>query len=321
MRRLVVGSLLGLLLFLPVELAAQGKVWRLGLFHVGLDHIPPSLDGLREGLKALGYEEGKNIRLDFRNLADEAAARVTASEFVRDRVDVIVAFNDPAARAAKAATADIPVVFFSVTDPVAEGLVKSLSRPGGNLTGIVATGNVPAKRVELFKELVPRLRRLLVLTDPEDPTTPRVLPEIRRAGSTLKLQLVEREATTQPDIERVFATVRRGDMDGVFVASPSLYAKFSSLLLRLAAERRLPIPMHRKEWVERGALFSYSGDLRAGGRDAARHVDKILKGAKPADLPVEEPTRFELVVNLKTAKALGLTIPRAVLDRADKVIR
>ncbi|HEY7675996.1 MAG TPA: ABC transporter substrate-binding protein, partial [Candidatus Methylomirabilis sp.] len=291
---------LGLLAAPPAAGAGQAaKVWRVGLFHVGLDHVPPSLDGLREGLKALGYEEGKNIRLDWRNLPDEQAARETAKEFVRDRVDLIVAFESQTIRAAKAATTEIPVVFLHPNDPVAEGFVKSFSHSGGNLTGTMDLSfELEAKRIELFKEMLPRLRRLLVLIDPEDPERRARLAEARKAGTVLKLRLVEREATTQANIERVFGSVKRGEVQGVFALSSTLVTKFPSLILRLATERRLPVAIHRKEWVERGALFSYGADFRATGRTTARYVDKILKGAKPADLPVEQATRFELFINL-----------------------
>ncbi len=322
MRKLVAVSILGLILVLPPDLSAQAqpKVWRIGLFHVGLDHVPPSLEPLREGLKALGYEQGRNLHLDWRNLPDEEAARETAKEFVRNRVDLIVAFENQTVRAAKAATSEIPVVFLHVDDPVADGFVKSMARPGGNLTGFVTYPVSPAKQLELFKEMVPNLRRVLVLTDPEDPVAPRLLAEVRNGAATMKLQLVEREATTQADLERVFAPVKRGNVDGVFVLS-RLQTKFSALLIRLASEKRLPLPSHRKEWVEQGALFSYATDLADIGRAAAPYVDRILKGAKPGDLPVVEPTRFELVINLKVAKALGLKIPEAVLNRADRVIQ
>ena len=314
--------IVGLVLLLPLDLSAQAqpKVWRIGAFHVGLDHVPPSLEPLREGLKALGYEQGKNLHFDWRNLPDEDAARETARDFVRNRVDLIVAFENQTARAAKAATSEIPVVFLHVDDPVANGFVKSLARPGGNLTGFVTYAVSPAKQLEVFKDIVPRLRRVLVLIDPEDPTTSRELAEIRKASAALKLQLVEREASTSADLERVFASFKPGTVDGAFPVT-RLRAKFSSLLIRLANEKRLPLAIHRKEWVEQGALFSYSADLAPVGRAAAPYVDKILKGAKPADLPVEEPTRFELVINLKVAKALGLTIPNAVLNRADTIIQ
>ena len=311
----------GALLAAPLVAQAQqpGKAWRIGVLHVG-DHVPPALETLREGLKVMGYEEGKNLLLDFRNFVEEQAARETANEFVKTRVDLIVAFGNPAVRAAKAATSEVPIVFVRATDPVADGFVRSLSRPGGNLTGLSGWGDVLAKQFELYTELMPKLRRVLVVSDSKDPTTPRLLAEIRRAGATLKLQLVEREAQDAVDIERLFASVKRDEVDGVFVVSPNLHIKFSDLMIRLAAGRRLPVPAHRSEWVERGALFSYAPDLRSAGSDAARYVDKILKGTKPAELPVEQPTRYELVVNLKTAKALSITIPQSVRLRADRVI-
>ncbi len=308
----------------PLAANAQqpAKVWRVGLFHVGLDHVPPSLDGLREGLKALGYEDGKNIRLDWRNLPDEEAARSTAKEFVQDRVDLIVAFESQTVRAAKAATTSIPIVFLHVTDPVDEGFVKSLAHPGGNLTGLGEFfGDLQGKRMELLKEVIPRLRRLLVLIDPTDPGSGEVMAEVRRAAAALKVQPVERKVTGQADIERVFRPIKRGEVQGILIASSSLVTKAPSLILRLAAERHLPVPFHRKEWVVQGALFSYGPSFHAVGSTAAQYVDKLLKGAKPADLPVQQVTRLELVINLKTAKALGLTIPPSVLVRADQVIQ
>ena len=321
-RRFLLTSLAGALAA-PVGAEAQqgGKMWRVGLFHVGLDHVPPSLDGLRDGLKALGYEEGKNIRLDWRNLADEDAARATARAFVRDRVDLIVAFENQTVRAIQATATEIPVVMLHVPDPVADGFVKSLARPGGNITGFAGLGNTPAKEMEIFKEVVPQLRRPLVLFEDRDPASLRWLAAVRRAATTLKLQVVERQVANTTDLERVFAAVKPGDVDGVFIASPDLRTKFPALILHLATKRRLPLAGHRKEWVEGGALFSYNDNLRAIGRAAAvRYVDRILKGAKPADLPVEEVTQFELIINLKTAKVLGLTVPTALLVRADEVI-
>ncbi len=306
---------------LVAESQQPARVWRIGLMHVGLDHPPISVETFRETLKALGYEEGKNVRLDFRNLANEEAALATAREFVRDHVDVIVAFENQTARAAKATTSEIPVIFVHVTDPVADGLVNSLPRPGGNLTGFAGLGDVPAKRLELFKELVPPLRRVLILIEPQDPVTRRVLGELEKAGAALKLHLVKREVSHEADIEGVFRSLRRAEVDGTFVASPNLYSKFSSIILRLASERRIPLASHWKGWVEQGALFSYSGNLQSVGGDAARYVVKILAGTKPADLPVQELSRFELVINLKTAKALGLKIPKSVLVRADEVIQ
>jgi len=308
----------------PIAAEAQqaGKIWRIGLFHVGLDHVPPSLDGLREGLKTLGYEAGKNLRLDWQNLANEAAARETAGQFVRDRVDLIVAFESQTVRAAKGATAEIPIIFLHVTDPVAEGFVKSLSHPGGNLTGVAEFfAELAPKRLQLLKELMPQLRRLLVLIGSDDPVSPMMRAEVRRASATLGLELTEREVRTAADVERVFGSIKSGEVGAVFLATSNLYTNFPSLIVQLALQKGLAVAFHRKEWVMRGALFSYGVNFRTQGETAARYVDKILKGAKPADLPIEQPTKLELVINLKTAKALGLTIPPSLLARADQVIQ
>jgi len=321
-RRFLLTSLAGALAA-PLAAGAQqaAKVWRIGLFHVGLDHIPPSLDGLREGLKALGYEEGKNLQLDFRNLADEEAAGVAAREFVQKRVDLIVAFEPQTVRSAKATTSTIPIVFLHVFDPVADGFVSSLARPGGNLTGFAQFGDFAPKRLELLKTIVPALRRVLVLAAVDDPSTPDSLATRRQAATALKLELFERQVRDESDIERVFISLKPGEVQAVFIAAQTLVTKFPSLVLRLATERKLPMSFHRKEWTIRGALFSYGPDYLAMGRDASRVVDRILRGAKPADLPVQQVTQVELVINLKTAKALGLTTPPSLLARADQVIQ
>jgi putative ABC transport system substrate-binding protein len=322
-RRAFISSVTGGLLAAPLAAAAQpvGKVWRIGLFHVGLDHVPPSLDGLRDGLKALGYEEGRSLQLDFRNVADEATARVVAADLARGRPDLLVAFENQTLRAAKAATSEVPVVFLHVTDPVGAGVAESLGHPGKNMTGFIALGNAPSKEAELFKQLVPTLRRLLVLCDPDDPGVPVYRREVRQVGTTLRFQPVERDVRSQGDLERVFASLSRSAVDGVFIASLNLRVKFHALILRLASEHHLPVAGHRKEWVEQGALFSYAENIREVGRAAAAHyVDKILRGAKPADLPIEAYEHPELVINLKTAKALGLTIPPSLLQRADQVV-
>ena len=239
--------LIGLAVVLALTLAplaAEGqqqlKIPRIGLFHVGLDHDPPGLAPLRESLRRMGYEEGRNIRLDYRNQADEDAARATARAFVRERVDVLVAFENQAVRAAQAATSEIPVVFAHVSDPVAAGFVKSIARPGGNLTGVADfVGELQDKRVQIFGEMV-RLRRLLILTDPTDPATQRLTADIERVAPQLKVQLVERKATTEADVTKVFASLKKGAVDGMVVISPKLITNFPELILQI------PLTSHRK---------------------------------------------------------------------------
>jgi putative tryptophan/tyrosine transport system substrate-binding protein len=317
---LILVALSGLSAPLAAEAQQVGKVWRIGLFHVGLDHDPPGLAPLRESLKRLGYEEGRNIHLDYRNQADEEAARATARAFVRERIDLMIAFENQAVRAARAASSQIPVVFAHVSDPVAAGFVKSVARPGGNLTGVADfVGELQDKRIQILGEIV-RLRRLLVLTDPTDPGTPGLTVDVIRAASQLKVQLVERPATTEADLKKIFASLTKNDVDAAIVISPKLITNFPELMLRLSLERQIPFAYHRKALAEKGALFSYGPDFMVVGQDIAGYVDRIIKGAKPADLPVQSAVRFEFIINLKTAKALGLTIPPSLLLQADQVI-
>ena len=297
------------------------KIWRLGLFHVGLDHVPPALDGLKEGLKALGYEEGKNIAYDFRNLADMKDARATVGELVRNKVDLIVAFENLPIQAAKDATAEIPIIMLNLSDAVADVFVKSLARPGGNITGFTASGEMPAKELELLKEFVPSLKRPLLLFADDDPASLRWVDHARRAARVLNLQPVERQAKRAIDVQRIFSELKPGEVDSVFICSPHLRLEFHALILDEASKLRIPVVGYRAGWVERGALFSYSPDFRAVGRlDMARQAAMILKGVKPADLPVEQISQLELVINKKTATALGIKIPNSLLVRATKVI-
>jgi putative ABC transport system substrate-binding protein len=322
-KKTVVSMALVLLLAYARGDAAQqpNKVWRVGLSHVGMDHVPPSLEPLRQELKKRGYEEGKNIQLDWRNLPDEDAANVLAKEWVANRIDLIVAFESQTARAAQAATSQIPIVLVHVSDPVADGFGKSMAHPGGNITGFAGIGDVPGKRLELFTELVPKLRRVLILIDPKDPATTRILAEIRTTGKGYKLRLIERNVITEADVRKTFAALKKSDIDGIMPISPNLNVKFPSLMISLATEKGLPFAGYRKEWVEQGALFSYAHDLASVGPLAADYIDRILKGTKPADLPFQEPSAFEFVVSLKVAKQLKLTLSPNVVARAQKVIQ
>jgi len=304
--------------------AAAKPIPRVGLMHVGTDHVPPSLDTLKARLRQLGWTNGSNIKLIWRNLEpDEAEGQAKA--FVRQRVDVIVAFEDQSIRAAQAATAKdrIPVVFLHPSDPVRDGLVKSLSRPGGNLTGIFGARDVVAKQLELYELLVPGLHRVLTLIDPDDPATGRLLAQYRAAASLLErpVELVIRKVSTARDLERVFRSLRPGQVDGAFLLSPILRLNFSALTIRLAARAKLPVQAHRKDWVEKGALFSYGADLRPIGRRAARYVDRILRGTSPSELAVEVVPDVEFAINLKTASKLGIRVPQQMIIRADEVYR
>jgi len=208
-----------------------------------------------------------------------------------------------------------------VTDPIAEGFVKSFAHPGGNVTGFATWGEFYGKEVELFKEIVPRLRKLLVLIDRQDPATERAVAEIRKTAAALKVTPVEREVTNEGDAERLFRSLKQGEADGVFIASPNLRNKLPSVIVALSSQERLPLAMHRKEWVEKGALFSYGYTPTQYAPAGAAYIDKILKGTKAGDLPVQQPPRLEFVINLKTAKQIRLTIPPNLLYRADKVIK
>jgi ABC-type uncharacterized transport system substrate-binding protein len=296
------------------------RVFRIGLFHVGIDHVPPSLQPLEDALEAMGYTDGKNLECDWRNVPDEEAANQAAQEFVREKVDLIVAFEGQTIRAAHAATTSIPIVFLHALKPVEEGLVDSLSHPGGNMTGLIGFRQLAGKQLEVFKDIVPGLQRVLAVTNPQDPRGQDLLDDTRAAAASLDLTLVERPASSEAEITQVFEGIEPGEVDGVVIASQDLQTKFSLLMIRLSLEHRLPISVGFKERVEKGGLFSYGPDFPAVGVAAAAYVDKILKGANPADLPVEEMTQLELVINQKVADELGLKIPAGLLDAADEVV-
>ena len=312
---------------------ATDAVRRVGLMHVGIDHIPPALEPLKSRLAELGWTEGKNIQLIFRNLEPKDAGP-QANQFVFEGVDVIVAFEDQSIDAAQAATSGqrsatsktrdrIPVVFLHPSDPLRDGLTKSLSRPGGNLTGVFGPRDVVAKQLEVYQALVPRLRRVLTLVDPKDPRTERTLKEYASAAAELRrpLELVIREATTAGDLERVFKSLHPGEVDGAFLLSNNLRQNHSALTIKLARRAGLPIQGSRKEWVEQGALFSYGIDLAPLGRAGARYVDSILRGTPLADLPVQHFPKTELAINLKAASRLGIKLPQEMIIRADEVYR
>jgi putative ABC transport system substrate-binding protein len=275
---------------------------------------------LHQALNEMGYEDEKNLRFDWRNQADEVAAEATTKEWVATGVDLIVTFEDQCARAAMAATSTIPIVFVHTLDPLTSGYIDSLARPGGNITGPVSNLGLVAKRLELLEEIDPTLQRVLMLVDPADPFV-QTLERARRAASTLGLELVERAAHSAADLERIFAELQPGEVGAVIVGSLDLMTNQTHVIFDLAAKAELPLAGHRRQWAEWGELFAYGTDFPDAGRVAARYVDRILKGANPAELPVEQLSEFVLTLNLKRAEDFGLTIPPAVLLRASEVIQ
>lgn len=282
----------------------------------------PSIVGFRDGLQELGYRENQNFVIGVRftqgNVAELPEA---ARSLVRHGVDLIVTTGgDNTARAAQMATTRIPIVFMNGSDPVGAGLVKSFARPGGNITGIADLElELVPKRMEIFRELIPGLKRVLLVYDATSPTAVARLEVHRDATHRLGLTLVERPVRTEDEAQSVISAIRKSEVDGIF--SPRLLSlNIPGLILEIAPKRAIPTMFDDAFYVERAGLASYAASLYGQGRQAARLVDKILKGARPGDVPVEQPTKFDLVINLKAAKAIGITIPQSILVRADRVI-
>jgi putative ABC transport system substrate-binding protein len=294
-----------------------GKVYRIGFLRAG---EPPKfwIDEFREGLRELGYVEGQNVVIEFRIGPLDQLPRL-AEDLVRSKVDVIVASASSAGMAAKNATTSIPIVFTSLSHPVEIGLIKTLARPGGNITGVtVNAGATVTKRLELLRELVPGLKQVAVLMHPAHPTDPVQRKEMEEAARALGLQLKPAAVRAPEDFEAAFKAV--SGAGGLLNIDTPLFTTYRTQFVELAARNRLPAIWSNGIIVEAGGLMSYGTYIPALFRRAATYVDKVLKGARPGDLPVEQPTKFELVINLKTAKALGLTIPPSLLLRADHLI-
>jgi putative ABC transport system substrate-binding protein len=301
------------------EAQQTGKVPRIGI----LGSSPsPFWEVFRQALRELGYVEGRNIVLEPRWLegaVDRAPA--VATELVNLQVDVIVAVSVPVIRAAQQASGTTPIVMAASFDAVDTGLVVSLARPGGNTTGLTLLSTaVVAKRLELLREAVPEVSRLAVLLGPPAPADPLFLREVQVGAKAMRMRLQILRAGDPTEVERAFAAMTKGRAGALLMSEHPYLFSPRARVAELAAKHRFPTMVSFREFVERGALMSYGADLADLYRRAAAYVDKILKGAKPADLPVEQPTKFALVINLKTAKALGLTIPQSLLLRADQVI-
>ena len=282
----------------------------------------PAIVGLRDGLQELGYRENQDFVIGVRFVQGNVAELPPAARaLVRHGVDLIVTTSgDTAANAAKMATTKIPIVFLGGSDPVGAGLVKSFARPGGNITGIADLElELAPKRLEIFHELIPGLKRVLLVYDATSAVAISRLKVHRDAAHRLGLTLVERPVRTEDEARSVISAIRKSEVDGIF--SPRLLSlNIPGVILDIAPKRAIPTMFDDVFFVERAGLASYSANNYELGRQAARLVDKILKGTRPGDVPVEQPTKFDLVINLKAAKALGITIPQSLLVRADRVI-
>jgi putative ABC transport system substrate-binding protein len=282
----------------------------------------PRLEAFRRGLRELGYVEGKNIIVEYRHEnVDLGRLPALAADLVRLEVDVIVAVTTNAALAARKTTSTVPIVFMGVTDPIAAGLVTSLARPGGNSTGVTNMAAVLAgKRLELLNEAVPSARRIAVLWDPQAPGSVPQWHESQQPAYKLKMKLDSMQVSNAESYVAAFRRTVKAGNQAVWVTLNPLANSNQKLIAELAIDSRLPSVCARADYAENGCLLAYGPGYSAEGRDGALYLDKILRGAKPAELPVQQPTKFELVVNLKTARRIGVSIPQSVLSRADMVI-
>jgi len=321
------------MLFTPLVAEAQhtGKVWRIGFLSPALP--PPSepshtrIEAFRQGLRALGWIEGQNMVIEYRwGMGNRERLADLAADLVRLEVDVIVAATTAGVLAAKQATGTIPIVMANVADVLASGVVQSLARPGGNVTGQTqVTADLVGKQVQLLKEALPRLSRLAAvhpkLTAVAVPYVPVVLSELQTAAQALGMQIQLLDVENPDDWDSAFTAMAREHADALYLVIFDGFIPHRARIAELAASHQLPTIFSHREFVDAGGLMSYAVNFVEVYRRAAYYVDRILKGARPADLPVEQPTRFELVINLKTAKVLGLTIPPTLLFQADKVIQ
>jgi putative tryptophan/tyrosine transport system substrate-binding protein len=304
--------------------AQPTKVSRIGYLSSASPSAGASrIQAFHQGLREVGYVEGKNVVIEYR-YAEGKLDRLPAlaAELVRLKVDVIVTSAAVATRRAKETTVTIPIVMAQDGDPVGSGHVASLARPGGNITGLSSLSpEISGKRLELLKEIVPRLSRVVVLGTSTSPGSAQGLRETELAARAFGAQLQYLDILDPKDIESTFREASKGRADGVLVLSSPVFNSHRTQVVELAAKSRLPTIYYATEWVDDGGLMTYGTNIADLYRRAAVYVDKILKGAKPADLPVERPIKFEFIINLKAAKQIGLTIPPNVLARADKVIR
>jgi putative ABC transport system substrate-binding protein len=304
---------------LPV--GAQSSGYRVAVLTPGVTYAPV-LEGLREGLSKLGYHEGKDINF----IVDETKADVSdlgsrAKKLVEAKPDVLVAVTTPHTAAAKQATTTIPIVFVWVGDPLRSGLIASYASSKNNLTGVAAySGPLAAKRLEILKEIVPGIKRVLAVVTTKDSVAETSFQSVSETAKKLGVQVVRNDVTTKEEIEKVISETAKGSVEAIYAAPSALVGVHIGLLIKKSKEAGLPLVVWENSMVEQGALFTYGGDIRHVGAQSAKLVSKVLRGAKPVDVPTEIPEKLMLVINLSTARAIGLKIPAPVLERADRRI-
>jgi putative tryptophan/tyrosine transport system substrate-binding protein len=301
---------------------APSRIYRIGILGAtSLRAAEGFMNAFREGMRERGYVEGQNLVIEFRAPSAPSEMRDVAADFVRGGYDVILTWTTSWVIAASRATSTIPIVFVGVTDPVGQGLVAGLARPGANVTGIANfASDLSGKMIELLREIVPDARRLGAVRNPDNPGVAFQLSQLMDAARALGLEFQVVDARVPAEFEAAFAQLRQGGIQGVVMVADSSVLEHADAIAALAQQARLPTVFQRRENVEAGGLLSYGPNLRDAFRQVAGHVDRILKGVRPADIPVEQPTKIELVINLKTAKAIGLEVPWFLQQRADEVI-
>jgi putative ABC transport system substrate-binding protein len=324
MKRKITGLALCAMLFALCSSAEaqQAKVYRVGVIHQGGPY-GAVVDGLRDGLRQLGYEDGKQILLEIRDTkADLKLVEEAAKTFERERVNLIYVVATSVVAPVKNVTSQIPIVFSVGSDPVASGLVQSFGRPGGRLTGIqYSTTDLTGKRLEILKEILPKLSRVVTFYNPNNPMATEAAALAREAARQFRVQLVERHATSVEELRQALQALKAKEVDAYFYISDAMMTSQAQLVIDMATSKKLPTMFPEQGFVAMGGLASYGQNFYEIGRLSAKYVQKVLTGAQPGDLRVETVDKFELVINLKTAKQIGLTIPPNVLARADKVIK
>jgi len=323
-RRMFINMMVGGLLTAPLAVEAQpaGKRFRVGVVLQGGPYYA-MIEGLRGGLKELGFEDGTQYILHIRDVkGDPKTLEETARALEREKVDLIWSLATSVTLAVKRATASVPIVFYAGTDPVVVGLVQSYAKPGGRLTGVHSlTTELDGKRLEILKEMSPKLRRVAAFYDPDNAAARESAKSVREAARKLRIEIVERHVRSVEELRSGLQALKAREVDAIAHVADAMVTSQTKFVVDTAKAKKLPTISFERSFATEGGLASYGANLYAVGWQSAKYVRRVLSGASPAEMPVEQPTKFELVINLKTAKALGLTIPQSLLLRADEVIR